>query len=69
MKSVGLCLAHRKYTCMLSFIINGYNFGQGGCSSTRSTLSGCATDSPPAGMGKCCKNPSCFAAIYVDHKT
>ena len=28
----------------LSLIINGYNFGRGGCSSTRSTLSGYATD-------------------------
>ena len=28
----------------LSLIINDYNFGRGGCSSTRSTLSGYATD-------------------------
>ena len=28
----------------LSLIINGYNFGRGRCSSTRSTLSGYATD-------------------------
>ena len=40
MRKVGaFALAHSKYV-----IVNGYNFGRGGCSNTRSTLSGYATE-------------------------
>ena len=40
-KSGGLCLAHSKYVIVNNY--PNYNFGRGGCSSTRSTLSGYAT--------------------------
>ena len=41
MKSGGLCLAHSKYVIVNNY--TNYNFGRGGCSSTRNTLSGYAT--------------------------